>query len=146
MTAGRRDQRSRAREAALQMLYQWEIGRGDLEETLTAYWDVAGGAPSETVRELATTLARGTARHLDELDALIVDASAHWRLPRMAVVDRLILRLAAYELRHTPDTPPKVAINEALELARRFSTDDAVKFVNGVLDAIRKRLVEAGQV
>jgi len=141
VTAERRDPRSRAREAALQMLYQWEVGRGELDDTLTTYWEVAGASASAAVRELAATLARGTVRYLDELDALITDAAEHWRLERMAVVDRLILRLAVYELRHTPDTPPKVAINEALELARRFSTDDAVKFVNGVLDAIRKRLV-----
>ncbi len=140
--AARRDQRSRAREAALQMLYQWEIGRGELEETLNTYWAVVGVTPPAAVRASAAALARGTAQHLDELDGLIAAAAEHWRISRMAVVDRLILRLAVYELRHVSATPPKVVINEALELARRFSTDDAVKFVNGVLDAIRKRLFE----
>ncbi len=66
--------------------------------------------------------------------------SEHWRLERLAVIDRLILRIAVWELRHAPDTPPAVVMNEALELARTFSTDDAVRFVNGVLDAIRKSL------
>ena len=74
------------------------------------------------------------------IDALIAAHSQHWRLERLAVIDRLVLRLAVWELRHETETPPPVVINEAIELARRFGTDDSVRFVNGVLDAIRKGL------
>jgi N utilization substance protein B len=90
-------------------------------------------------REYAATLARGTAERLPELDPLIEAQAEHWRLSRMAVIDRLILRLAVYELKHQPDAPPPVVINEALELARTFSGEDSVRFINGVLDGLMKR-------
>jgi len=77
---------------------------------------------------------------VEALDRLVREHSQHWRLERMAAVDRNLLRVAVYELRHHPETPPAVIINEALEIARRFSDKDAVEFVNGVLDAIRKNL------
>ena len=88
----------------------------------------------------ATRLAEGVAGALAELDPIIVEAAEHWRLERLNVLDRLILRLAIYELLHEPETPAKVVINEALELARTFSGDEAVRFVNGVLDAVRRKL------
>ena len=78
--------------------------------------------------------------HVAELDPLIVDAADNWRIERMNVLDRLILRLAVYEFLHEPETPGKVIINEALELARSFSADDSVRFINGILDAIRRTL------
>ena len=88
----------------------------------------------------ATTLATGVAGDVSEIDPIIVEAAENWRIERMNVLDRLILRLAIYEFLHEPETPAKVIINEALELARTFSTDDSVRFINGVLDAVRRRL------
>ncbi|HEX5108930.1 MAG TPA: transcription antitermination factor NusB [Vicinamibacterales bacterium] len=140
------DPRHQAREAALQMLYQWEVGRLSMLEVRQTFWsaghDSAATAP-QAVRDLATRLADGVAAEIDRLDPMIVEAAEHWRLERMNVVDRLILRLATYEMLHETDTPAKVVINEALELARAFSGDEAVRFINGVLDAIRRTLQRA---
>jgi N utilization substance protein B len=124
------------------MLYQWEVGRGDPDEVMRTYWPTHGPEPplSARGRDFAETLVRGTIAHLPTIDPLVAAGAEHWRLERMALVDRLILRLAVYELLHEAATPPAVAINEAIELARTFSTDESVSFVNGVLDGIRKRL------
>ena len=136
--AGRR----RAREAALQMLYQGEVGRTGAHEAIATYWpshDPDGEVPEEA-REFANNLVRGTLSRLEEIDGLLTAHAQNWRLARMAVLDRLILRMAIYELLSDAGTPPKVVINEALELARTYSGDEAVAFVNGVLDAVRKQL------
>jgi transcription antitermination protein NusB len=140
---GSAEGRHNGREAALQMLYQWEIGRGDPDEVLGSYWGIEGAgrvSPSDSVKQFANRLFSGTVGHLEEIDPLISGSAEHWRLPRMAVTDRLIIRLAAYELLHETGTPPAVVINEALELARTFGEDESVRFVNGVLDAIRRQL------
>jgi N utilization substance protein B len=136
------DSRHRAREAALQMLYQWEVGRMPIDDVCRTFWTggPAGTPPPEAVRGFATLLATGVAAHAAQLDPLIVDAAEHWRMERMNVMDRLILRLGVYELVHEPETPAKVVINEALELGRTFSADESVRFINGVLDAIRRTL------
>jgi transcription antitermination protein NusB len=136
------DSRHRAREAALQMLYQWEVGRMPIDEVCQSFWagGPAGVPPSGDVRDFATLLASGVAAHTAQLDPLIVDAAEHWRIERMNVMDRLILRLGVYEFLHEPETPAKVVINEALELGRTFSADDSVRFLNGILDAIRRTL------
>lgn len=138
----RRSPRHRAREAALQMLYQWEVGRAPVDTVLDTYWCVAPALVTGSSRAFAASLVKGTIEHAPRLDELIAASSEHWRLSRMAVIDRLILRLAVYEFLHEPDAPRKAVINEALELAHTFSTDEAVAFVNGVLDAIRQRLDE----
>jgi N utilization substance protein B len=146
--APRRDHRHRAREAALQMLYQWEVGRTKIDEVLRTYWtiDRPDEAPlSAPLEAFATTLAAGTVAHLEEIDPLITAHAEHWRLSRMAIIDRLILRLAVFEFLHSPEIPRKVAINEALELARTFSSDEAVKFVNGMLDGIKRGLETDGE-
>ena len=137
-TSGQR--RHRARQAALQMLYQWEVGRVPIADVRERFWTEAPVDPpiEDEVREFASRLADGVAAHLEELDPIIVEAADHWRLERMHVMDRLILRLAVYEFLYEPDTPGKVVINEALELARAFSADDSVRFINGILDAIRR--------
>jgi N utilization substance protein B len=138
-----REPRHRAREAALQMLYQWEIGRASMPEVLKTFWvhdGLPGRALSDDQRSFAERLAGGVAGTLGDIDPEIVHAAEHWRIERMNVMDRLVLRLAVYELLHEPGTPARVIINEALELARTYSTDDAVRFINGVLDAIRRRL------
>ena len=136
-------ERHRAREAALQMLYQWEVGRADIDEVVDTYWSIGqpgARAVSPAMRAFASSLFRATAGNLSEIDPLIADAAEHWRVSRMATIDRLVLRIAVCELTRGADTPPAVVINEALELARTFSGEEAVGFVNGVLDAVRRRL------
>ena len=138
-----REPRHRAREAALQMLYQWEVGRASMPDVVRTFWSYgapSGSAVPDDLRAFAQRLASGVAERVGELDPAISEAAEHWRLERMNVMDRLILRLAVYEFLHESDTPARVIINEALELARTFSTDDAVRFINGVLDAVRRRL------
>jgi len=139
----KKDERHRAREATLQILYQWEIGHQPVEQAadtfFTAQWPDAG-PPSDEVRRFASTLATDTVARVGAIDPLIAGTAERWRLERMPVLDRLILRMATCELMRDGDTPPAVVINEALELARRFSTEESVKFINGMLDAIRKKL------
>ena len=132
--------RRQAREAALRALYFWEVGQTEPDRALETYFEVHQPDASDAVRAFARDLMMGTVADVAGLDALIQQHSAHWRLERLAVIDRLILRLGAWELQHAGDTPPAVILNEAIELARRFSSDDAVRFVNGVLDSIRKSL------
>jgi N utilization substance protein B len=139
------DPRHRAREAALQILYQWVVGGVDVdraaETVLGPQWPDAR-PPDEPVRAFAAALARETAARLEPIDRLIADTTERWRPERMAVIDRLILRMSTCELLRG-EIRPAVVINEALELARTFSTEDAVKFINGMLDAIRKKLEDA---
>lgn len=141
-TQSQLESRHGAREAAIQMLYQWEVGRLSMEDVRRTYWEhPPEGVPlTEELRAFATSLAVGTAAQVQSLDPLIADATEHWRIERMNVLDRLILRLAVYEFLHEPETPGKVIINEALELARSFSADDSVRFINGILDAVRRTL------
>jgi transcription antitermination protein NusB len=134
------------------MLYQWEVGGHAVDDVVRRFWTEAPQPDPEAdempppeplddaQRAFAVTLATGVAQHVAVIDPLIAEAAQHWRLERMAIIDRLILRLAVYEFLHQPETPGKVIINEALELARTFSTDDAVRFINGMLDGIRKSL------
>ena len=137
-----RESRHRAREAAVQMLYQWEVGRVSIPEVGQTFWNgpAAIEPVGEELRTFATALADGVAGTVAEIDPMITEAADNWRIERMNVLDRLILRLAIYEFLHEPETPAKVIINEALELARTFSTDDSVRFINGVLDAVRRTL------
>jgi transcription antitermination protein NusB len=130
----------RAREAALQMLYQWEVGRASAHEAIVTYWPAHDreGELGEALRDFANGLVRGTITRVVEIDAILAAHAQNWRVERMAVIDRLVLRLAVYELLAEPETPAKVVINEALELARTYSGEAAVAFVNGVLDAARK--------
>ena len=143
MSPARKDPRHRAREAALQVLYQWEVGRNDITQAAALFfeqqWPGSEPAPGE-IRQFATDLAAETVTRLESIDALIADTAERWRPERMAVLDRLILRMAIAEMLRDPPEPPAVVMNEALELARTFSTEDAVKFINGMLDAIRKKL------
>ena len=135
--------RHRAREAALQILYQWEVGRTDLAqatETLFGEQWPSGEPLSQELRTFAAELARETVLQLPTIDRLIAETSERWRPERMAVLDRLILRLGVCELLQRKGTPEPVIINEALELARTFSTEDAVRFINGMLDGVRKKL------
>ncbi len=140
---GRKDRRHRAREAALQILYHWEIGGTGVERAAQTFFDAQwpeGDAPTEALRTFASDLARDTVARLAEIDALIAETAERWRPERMAVLDRLLLRMAVCELLRDPATPPAVVINEALELARTFSTEESVRFINGMLDGIRKKI------
>jgi N utilization substance protein B len=135
--------RRRARASALQVLYQWEIGQGQLDRALETFFTLQWpdeDQPPEELRQFATDLAHDTVRRLAEIDALIADTAERWRPERMAVIDRLILRMAVCELLRDRATPPAVVINEALELGRTFSTEDSVRFINGMLDGIRKKI------
>ena len=143
MRATKFEERRGARQAALQILYQWEAGGAPIDDTLAAYWaareqDDADGEAAPTDREYAAQLARGTVERVSELDIAIEAQAEHWRLARMAVIDRLILRLAAYELTLAGGAPAAVVINEAAELARRFSEEAAIRFVNGILDGLAR--------
>ena len=134
--------RRRSREAALQMLYQCEVGRAGAQESIATYWpsrDAEGELP-EPLREFANRIVRGTLDRREEIDALLAAHAQNWRVERMTVIDRIVLRMGVYEMLDEPDTPSKVIINEAIELARSYSGDEAVGFVNGVLDAVRKQL------
>jgi transcription antitermination protein NusB len=131
--------RTKSREFAMQMLFQWDMSRQDPAKLEEKFWRTAKAA--DNTRAFANKLFEGAAKEADELDALIVQHAQNWRLERMAIIDRAVLRLAIYELRIT-ETPPKVVLNEAVDLAKKFSSEDAGAFVNGILDAVNKTLAE----
>ena len=131
--------RRKARECALQMLFQNDVAHQTLEELLRTYWGEMSEA-KEDVREFADRLVIGTIAHMAEVDGLVGSRAEHWRIERMAIVDRNLLRLAVFEFLYEPQTPKTVVINEALEIARRFSTFEATQFINGVLDSIKRDL------
>lgn len=131
--------RRRARECALQMLFAYDIARPPVTELVETFWGEMAEA-GDDVKEFANELAIGAVTNLVEIDERIRLRTEHWRISRMAVVDRNLLRLAVYEFLYQPHTPKTVAINEALEIARRFSTHEATQFINGILDAIKRDL------
>jgi transcription antitermination protein NusB len=134
--------RRKARECALQMLFAADVAEMPADDVVRSYWAELGESDlDDTAREFATRLASRTLSNLELLDERIRSRAEHWRISRMAVVDRNILRLAVYEFLYEP-TPRTVAINEALEIARRFSTYEATQFINGILDAIKRDLDE----
>ena len=130
--------RRKARELALQMLFQWEVGAHPPAHVLATF--LSGRDLDPNIESFTRELFEGAAAEAESLDKQIQENSPNWKMDRMAAVDRNILRMALYELEHFPETPPAVVINEALEIARRFSSEDSVEFVNGVLDAIRKKM------
>ena len=126
--------RRRAREAALQVLFQVDVGKLSLDEALAA---VAAPAWERDDWALVEALSRGTNAHLSEIDPIITRFAEHWTIDRMAAVDRNILRMAIYELLHT-STSVRVIINEAVELAKRYSTEESGRFVNGLLGSVAR--------
>jgi transcription antitermination factor NusB len=131
--------RRRSRELALQLLYQLDLhGSDDLALELEDFW--TRNVVDAQVRMFAESLVRGTKKHQDTIDELISRFTEHWSLDRMAVVDRNILRLSVFELLWGGDVPPRVAINEALEVAKKFSTQESSRFINGVLDRIHREV------
>jgi transcription antitermination protein NusB len=132
--------RRKARICALQMLFQFDVARPGLDELVRTYWNEFGDESGDVARDFSNDLALGTISHIAEIDDLIKKRAENWRINRMAVVDRNILRLAIYEFLYEQETPKTVVINEALEIARRFSTFEATQFINGILDAIKRDL------
>jgi transcription antitermination protein NusB len=140
--------RHRSRQRALQILFQWDLRKLSAWDAVDNFYDSLHSSENEQdddaeVRpprdEFMETLVRGTAAESEAIDRKITAHSAHWRMERMPAVDRNILRMAVYEMMHQ-GTPPAVVIDEALELARKFSGEESVAFINGVLDAVRKDL------
>jgi N utilization substance protein B len=135
--------RRQSRERALQILFQWDIHQsiggantGHTQRGLDEFWAQHEAAPE--VREFAERLAQGVIAEREELDRVIGSSGSNWRIDRMPIVDRNILRAAVYELLRMADVPAKVSVNEAIELAKRFADDETRRFVNGVLDQVLK--------
>ena len=126
--------RSRARELALQALYQVDLTQDDDRKQIDAFLN--DQESEKEPREFARSLVHGTLDNQEEIDAMISEVTQNWALSRMAVIDRNVLRLAAHELLHREDIPPKVSINEAIEIGKRFSTTNSGAFINGILDKI----------
>lgn len=127
----------------MQLLFEWDVRRLPLEEILQGYYEsllLSEETPERPVRDpFAETLMRGVVSAIDPIDEMITKHAEHWKIQRMPTVDRNLLRIAVFEMLRT-ETPPAVAIDESLELARRFSGEESVHFINGVLDAVRKEL------
>ncbi len=136
--------RKKAREVAMQALFQLDmtagstVGKEEEDRALTAAWEI-GKRPAELDEGYARALVAGTREHLTEIDNEISAVSKEWKVARMAVIDRNILRLAIYEMRFVPDVTPGIAINEAVELAKRFGSDESPRFVNGVLGSVVRK-------
>lgn len=129
--------RRRSRQRALQILFLWDARRQPLDEAINAYFGTLYAEEHPERDAFAVSLLEGTIAHLEEVDGLISRHAEHWRMERMPAVDRNILRLGVYEMLHGA-TPAAVTIDEALELTRKFSGEESVQFVNGVLDAIHR--------
>jgi len=128
--------RRRARERALQFLFGLEFTAYDWRESLESFWV---NSPSKAgVKAYADALIEGVMERREELDAMIAEAAEHWASDRIGHIERNVIRVALYELRHGTDVPPNVAINEALEVAKLYGSDDAPRFVNGVLDRLKQ--------
>jgi transcription antitermination factor NusB len=132
------DKRTRAREMAIQGLYQLDIQGSDLLPRLAEFF--TENDPDLLVCKLASEWTKGTWENLALCDELVAASTIKWQMSRLSAVDKSILRLAVYQLKFCPDIPPRVVINEAIELAKKFSTDKSSAFVNGVLDAVLKKL------
>lgn len=129
--------RTKARECALKVLYQIDITKDDYNNCLQDFWRNEKDVDNSII-EFANQLVRGTTENLQKIDKVIRDYATNWNIERMAVVDRNVLRLATYELLYLEDIPPKVSINEAVDIAKKYGDRDSGKFVNGVLDRISK--------
>ena len=135
--------RRKVRECALQLMFQWDINRGDPARQQELYWTSTRRSADVELQAAANKLFTDTLENLQDVDAKITKQAENWRMDRMAAVDRNILRIAIQEMTVGPwpePTPPAVVINEALDIARRYSGEAAVPFINGVLDAVRKGL------
>ena len=134
-----------AKKPTAEILAVFIEGEGYADKAIAAHAEIEAATrlPSPEAERFAARLVAGTVEHAEELDPVIAASAEHWRPERMAVIDRLILRMAVYQLRDMPDVPPTVVINEAIELARRFGGEESGRFVNGVLDAVKRKLEAA---
>jgi len=132
------DRRTRARELTMQALYQLDVQGADVFELLDRFF--VETETEDSVRKLASDWTKGAWENLGQCDELIADSTIKWEFSRLSLVDKSILRLAVYQFKFCPDIPPKVVINEAIELAKKFSTDKSPAFVNGVLDAVLRKI------
>ncbi len=128
--------RTRARELALQFLYQLDLRGPEFLKDATGFFREEES--DKSTREFALHLVRGTSENREEIDGVIREVAQNWDIERMAVIDRNVLRMATYEILHRKDIPPKVSINEAIELGKRYSTQQSGSFINGILDRIRR--------
>lgn len=128
--------RTLARECALKVLYMIEISRDSAEASMEDFW--SRETHREDVKNFANTLIKGTRGNLSRIDSIISDSAANWEIKRMAVIDKNILRLGIFEMLYMDDIPVKVSINEAIELAKKYGDIDSGKFVNGILDKVKK--------
>ena len=129
--------RRKARELALQMLYQYDLSANPPEQIVETFEELQKSKPN--TREFAAKIFRGTVDHLSDIDGMIQAQADNWRLSRMAVVDRNIIRLSVYEFLHESETPKLVIIDEAIEIGKKFGTQKSSQFINGILDGILKR-------
>lgn len=131
--------RRQSRVLALQIMYQRDASPGPLEEILADFW--ASTSPADdAVRQFTEDLAQGAVNHLESLDEKIEEYSSHWSTGRLAMIDRNILRLAMFELLHRSDIPPKVSINEYVDIAKKYSTEESGSFVNAILDRTMREM------
>ncbi len=130
--------RSKARESVLQILYQIDVTGDPVDTVLNQYWHTRSRNPE--VVDFANEIIKGTIEHLSEIDAIISQHSESWEISKMPIIDRNILRFAIYEILYVEDIPPKVTINEAIEIAKRYGTKDSSSFINGILDQVMNDL------
>ena len=129
--------RTKARECALKILYAIDITKQGPDESIDVFWLNNEESDNQT-KEFADGLVRGVCKNMDLIDSVITKYTTNWQLKRMAVIDRNVIRCATYELLFREDIPPKVSINEAIDMAKKYGDKDSGKFVNGVLDKINK--------
>ena len=136
--------RREGREAAVQFLYQFDVNRQPVDELLVSFWKLRSGPgkaeASAKTKTFTEELVKGVTAHFAEIDALITKFTANYEIHRIAVVDRNILRVGIYEMQHCTDVPPVVCINEAIEVAKKFGSEESGRFVNGILDRVRADL------
>jgi len=130
--------RTLARECALKILYRIEISRESVDSSLKDFWSKAAKSTDKEAYDFAETLVKGTFENIKTIDEVISKYADNWNIPRMAVIDRNIMRMSVYEMLYRDDIPPNVSINEAIELAKKYGDVDSGKFVNGILDKIKK--------
>ena len=139
--------RHRARERSLQILFEWDARKEPIEDAIASFYDTLYDEQSDSKPapdEFVEKLVKGVVENIAEIDRRLAQHAEHWRIERMPAVDRNVLRLAIYEMMAL-DTPPPVAIDEAIELARRFSGEESVQFINGVLDAAKREIDSAAR-
>ena len=135
--------RRKSREFALQTLYQWNVTQRDVRQILDQLR--VHFSPEEEKDQFAERIVLGVLEHCSQLDQVIEASSEHWRLDRMSLIDRNILRIATFELLYCSETPPKVVLNEAIDLGKRFGSDDSGSFINGILDRVQRDVVRKNE-